>query len=158
MKAGIIISSLLALSALTLSCESDNAMAVLNQEEKIDKYISANFADYDVVRNGGSNRVILVYGSAVDTVAPGDSVTVMIDGYVFITSPSTQFVSDSTTVVAGGGDLVDGLGNGLVGAGLGEESYILFSAKYGYYKESVGAVPAMSALMFHTLVTQIKKK
>lgn len=139
------------------SCESENALSVINQEASIETYIKSNCADCEVFHNGGSNRVVLVPGSPVDTVAAGDSVTVMLEGFVFNNGPSAQFLTDSTSVVAGGRDVVEGLGNGLIGAGLGEESYIIFSAKYGYYKSSVGLVPSMSALMFHTLVTAIKK-
>ena len=144
------------------SCESENALSVINQEASIESFIESRCADYEVVRNAGSNRVVLVPGNPDYTVEAGDSVSVMIEGFVFNNGPSTQFVSDSTCIKVGGRDVVEGLGNGLgnglIGAGLGEESYIIFSAKYGYYKSSVGVVPPMSALMFHTLVTEIKKK
>lgn len=141
-----------------VSCESENALAVIAQEDEISKYIESKFPDAEIHRNEGSNRIVLVPGSATDTVAPGDSVSLMVEGYIFKNSPSTQFMTDSTTLHIAGNDVLDGLGNGLVGAGLGEESYIIFSAKYGYYKASTGLVPPMSALMFHTLVTAIKKK
>lgn len=139
------------------SCESENAMSVINQEAEIETFIQNKCADYEVFHNGGASRVVLVPGSPSVTVASGDSVTVMLEGFVFKNGPSTQFLSDSTSIRVGGRDVVEGLGNGLIGAGLGEESYIIFSAKYGYYKSSVGVVPPMSALIFHTLVTAIKK-
>ncbi len=154
----ILISASLAAALFSgISCESENALAVIAQEDEISKYIENNYPDAEICRNGGSNRIVLVPGSATDTVAPGDSVSLLVEGYIFKNAPSTQFLSDSTVLHIGGNDIVDGLGNGLVGAGLGEESYIIFSAKYGYYKASVGLVPPMSSLMFHTLVTDIKK-
>lgn len=153
---GIII-TVIALAALT-ACEGESALAVLNQEDAIEKFITNKYADYEVVRNGGSNRVVLTPGIAVDSAAVGDSVTVLVDGYVFNNGPSLQFLSDSTTLMIGGHDVLEGLSNGLKGVLPGEESYIIFSAKYGYYNAAVGIVPPMSPLMFHTLVTDIKKK
>ena len=88
----------------------------------------------------------------------GDSITMNIEGNIFTSSPSTRFLSGERTVELGSRDLMKGLEKGLEGVAEGEECYIFFSAKYGYYDESIGIVPSMSALMFHVNVLEIKKK
>lgn len=146
-----------ALLFLACSCQSENALALVNQEEAIDKYINSKYADYPVVRQGGSNRVIVSEGDASLVAAEGDSVRMNLSGFIFTSSPSTQFVSQETTVELSPKSIVKGLANGLEGAAQGEECYIFFSAKYGYYDASIGTVPPMSALMFHVNVLDIKK-
>ena len=161
-RVGTISSALAALFAaaalLLASCQSENALAVVNQEAAIDKYITSKYADYEVVRNGGANRVIVIEGDASRVAAPGDSISMSIEGNIFTTSPSTRFLSGERTVELGPKDLLKGLEKGLEGVTEGEECYIFFSAKYGYYDESIGVVPPMSALMFHVNVLEIKKK
>jgi FKBP-type peptidyl-prolyl cis-trans isomerase len=161
-RVGTISSALAALFAaaalLLASCQSENALAVVNQEAAIDKYITSRYADYEVVRNGGTNRVIVIEGDASKVAAPGDSITMNIEGNIFTSSPSTRFLSGERTVELGPRDLMKGLEKGLEGVAEGEECYIFFSAKYGYYDESIGIVPSMSALMFHVNVLEIKKK
>ena len=57
----------------------------------------------------------------------------------------------------GKGKLLKGLDSGLIGVQAGETCVILFSAKYGYYDETVGVVPAMSPLLFTVTVNDIVK-
>lgn len=146
------------LSVVLVSCETENALKVISQEEDIDRYISSTFAENEVVRNNGSNRVIIQDGMPQIKVAGGDSVTVMIEGYIFDKRPSNIFYSDSVTVKVSRSNLVEGLYNGLVGASLYEESLIIFSAEYGFYNNQIGIIPTMSALAYNVLVTDIKKK
>lgn len=149
----------LVLSFVLASCESDKALSIVNQEQAIDAYISGNYPDNEVVRNNGSNRIIISRDSSrtMPAVAKGDSVYIYYRGYVFTNSPGTLFAEDSAFVEVGNGSLIPGLDNGLIDAELGEEALILFTAKYGYYDESVGLVPSMSALMFDVFVSMIKK-
>ncbi len=142
-----------------VACQGANELTVATQEETIDSYITANYTDDQIVRNGGSNRIIVTPGIASVVVAKGDSVAFYYNGYIFTSKGAgTQFVSDSTVVAAGEGYMIDGLDKGLTGASLGEECYIIFSAKYGFYNKEVGLVPAMSPLMYHVLIANIKKK
>ena len=147
------------LSLTLVSCESDKALSIVNQEKAIDTYITSKYPNNEVVRNGGSNRIIISRDSSrmMPKIAKGDSAYIYYRGYVFTNSPSTLFAEDSAFVKVGSGKLIPGLDNGLVDAELGEESLILFSAKYGYYDQSVGLVPSMSALMFDVFVSMIKK-
>ena len=148
---------IVAVLALALSsCETEDALAVISQEEAIDKFITENFAENDVVRNNGSNRVIIQKGLPQNIVASGDSVTMLVNGYIFSNKPTNLFYSDSVTVKVSRLNMVEGLYDGLVGAELYEESIILFSAKYGFYKKRAGIIPSMSALMYNVLVTDIK--
>lgn len=153
-----IFSAVLTLAALLFcSCESENALTVVNQESAIDNYIKNKYPDNEVVYNGGAARIVLVPGDTLVRVAYGDSVHLEIDGYVFTAGPGTQFLSDERTLCVDSKNLVEGLEQGLIGAAQGEESYIVFTAKYGYYKSSVGVVPPMSALIYRTLIREIKK-
>lgn len=152
------IAALLAAAAASVSCQSDNALMLVSQEEAIDKYINSKYADYEVVRNEGANRVIVIEGDPSRTAAPGDSLTIYAEGHIFNGSPSVQFLAQEATVELGPADLVKGLERGLEGVKEGEECYIFFSARYGYYDSPMGLVPPMSALMFHVIVSKITKK
>ena len=145
-----------ALALILASCESEKALELVNQEAAIDRYISSHYADNTIVRNEGSNRVVLTAGTGAE-LAAGDTVDMQLDGYVFSNGPGTQFLSENIRSVVGKGKLLTGLDSGLVGVQTGEQSVILFSAKYGYYDESVGVVPAMSPLIFTVVVNEIVK-
>lgn len=154
-----IISAAILVPVLSLfcSCESENALTVINQEAQIESFINNKYPDNEVIHNGGSNRIVLVAGDSLTRVAYGDSVHLEIDGFIFNSGPGVQFLSDERTLCVDSKNLVEGLEKGLEGAALGEESYIVFSAEYGYYKASVGVVPPMSALIYRTLIREIKK-
>lgn len=144
-------------AALAISCTTEIETAVVNQEGDIDRYISSAFSGKEVVRSGGSNRVILSEGNG-RYVEKGDLVQIAYVGYVLGSSgPSQQFAADTATVRVGGGELVKGLDEGLQGAREGEEAAILFTTKEGYFKEAVGLVPEQSALMFDVLIGNIKE-
>jgi len=64
-----------------------------------------------------------------------------------------MFQTESVTI--GGGELVKGLENGLVGVRKGDECFILFSGKYGWGKHARGTVPARSATAWHFLITDV---
>lgn len=139
-----------------VSCQSDKANTVATQESNIDKYIQNTFSEKEVYRTDGSNRVVMAQG-ANDTLFVGDTAILALQGYVFTTSPSTQFCSDTVSAVIGSGYLISGLDNGLRGALLNEECYVIFSAKYGFYDKAVGIVPTMSALSYEVKVLNIGK-
>lgn len=141
---------------LFVACESDNELTILSQEDAIDKYILGNFPENEVVRSNGSNRVIISQGVDNASVAKGDSVTMIIEGYVFDGAPTKLFLQDSVKVSVTRNEMVQGLYDGIIGADLYEQSLIIFSSKYGYYDEQVGIIPSMSALMYNVLITDIK--
>ncbi|MFA6894695.1 MAG: FKBP-type peptidyl-prolyl cis-trans isomerase [Bacteroidales bacterium] len=144
-------------SILTSCLESDRALTVTTQEEAIDKYITNKLGDYEVVRNGGSNRVILSPGEGLTISGAGDSISFYYEGYVFNSGKGIQFSSGNDFVLIGKTDMISGLENGLTGMKNGEESYIIFSAKYGFYKEQVGMVPPMSPLIYYVKIDNIKE-
>ena len=145
-----------ALALCLVSCESEKALELVNQEAAIDKYITGKYADNTIVRNDGANRVVVTPGTGAE-LAAGDTVDMQLDGYVFSSGPGTQFLSENVRSVVGKGKLLKGLDSGLIGVQAGESSVILFSAKYGYYDESVGVVPPMSPLLFMVTVNEIVK-
>lgn len=148
----------LALSfTLAVSCESEMANNVVNQEKAIDSYISGKLSEYELFRTEISNRVILKHGSG-QTISAGDKVRIYYAGYTLSNSgPSKEFVNDSATVVIGTGKLIRGLDDGITGMKEGEEAAILFTTKYAYGKEAVGIVPEQTALMFQVYAEQIIK-
>lgn len=153
----IFILAILTAVALPVACSTEKQTALLQQEENIDKYIKAQYSECEVVRNGGSNRVIVTPGEGQPVVAAGDSVYVTLEGRVFNSSPGVVFFSDELKVKVSRDDLMTGLYNGLVGMTRGEEAYIFFSAKYGFDDNIIGVVPSLSAIMFHVNVRDIKK-
>lgn len=148
----------MAIALTVVSCESEYQTTLLDQESFIDKYITSQFADYEVTRNDGVNRVVIREGSG-STVEKGDEVSFYYVGYVLTAQgPSTLFTTDRTTVTIGKGDVIKGIDLGLVGAKNGEESVLLFTAGYGYGKGAVNIVPEASALLFQTVITNVVKK
>lgn len=141
---------------LPLSCESEKALTLVNQEAAIDAFITSRYGGHVIVRNGGANRIVLSEGTG-EPAAAGDTLALRLDGYVFNNGPGTQFLSETLREVIGKGALIQGLDDGLIGVCAGEECMILFSARYGYYDEAVGIVPAMSPLLFRVQVDEIVK-
>lgn len=151
----LILIALLSLFAMA-SCQGEKLLTLTAQEEQIDAYISSTYSENEVLRLDGVNRVIITPGSGPEATA-GDSIKIIYEAYVFKGSPAGLFWRDSANVVLGSRDLVEGLNLGMEGMRLGEQSIILFSAKYGFYNQNTGIVPSMSALMYNVLMTGIKK-
>jgi len=141
------------------SCQSDKANIVANQEVAIDDFINSKYKDSTVVRNNGSNRIVLQAGDSTVFVEERDSVTLLYNAYVFNRGISEKdlFASDSVTVCVSDKYFISGLRNGLLGASVNEISLILFSSKYGFYDEAVGLVPSLSALAYMVGIVEIKK-
>jgi FKBP-type peptidyl-prolyl cis-trans isomerase len=155
-----------------LSCtKEDRKLALVTQEENIDKYIN-NLRGVRIARNGGSNRLVFVEGRGTDSLALGDSVKFYYAGYVFSNGKGPLFATNDTLVAKNNGfelsggieekvlsskDMVRGLANGLVGAKAGEKCEVVFAAKYGYDNDVVYNVPKMSPLIFEIWVEGIVK-
>jgi FKBP-type peptidyl-prolyl cis-trans isomerase len=155
-----------------LSCtKDDRKLALVTQEENIDKYIN-NLRGVRIARNGGSNRLVFTEGRGTDSLALGDSVKFYYAGYVFSNGKGPLFATNDTLVAKNNGfelsggieekvlsskDMVRGLANGLVGAKAGEKCEVVFSAKYGYDNDVVYNVPKMSPLIFEIWVEGIVK-
>lgn len=148
---------IVSIAVLAGSCSSEYQTTLVDQEGFIDKYITSQFADNTVIRNEGVNRVIIKEGKG-QTIEKGDRVSFYYAGYVLTAQgPSLIFATDRTTATIGDGALIKGLDIGLVGARNGEESLLIFTADYGYGKNSVNIVPEASALLFQTVVTNVQK-
>ncbi len=157
---------------LLVSCtKEDRNLMLVNQEEAIDRYISAQ-KDVRIARNGGSNRLVVTEGKGADSLQVGDSVNFYYAGYIFSNGKGSLFATNNPEVaqqqefplsggiesaVIGDGSLISGLEKGLAGARAGEVCQIIFSAKYGYNNESVYNVPKMSPLIFDVWVESIGK-
>jgi len=149
----------LLLILISVSCESEYQTAIVTQEGDIDKYITNNFKDNEVVRNNGSNRIIITNGYG-NTVESGDRVSFYYSGYIFGTDGPTDLFTENQAdnITIGNNDLIEGLDSGIIGMKKGEESIIIFTAKKGYGKGSLGSVPEASALLFVVTVNSISKK
>ena len=65
---------------------------------------------------------------------------------------TTRFKLDTLTV---DNKLVTGLADGLVGVQPQDEGYILFTGKYGYGKNELGMIPALSALVYYFWIEKV---
>ena len=139
------------------SCESSRELTIVNQEAAIDSYINSKYKDNQVVRNNGSNRIIILPGDSTQVAMPGDSAVVSLRGYVFNNGPLTQFIETDVVTCIGDGSLISGLDSGIQGMNLGEQAHIIFTAKMGFYSELVGIVPKMSPLFYIVTLASIKK-
>lgn len=170
------ISSILLLFLVLVSCsKQDNELTILNQESAIDKYITGSFADYRIVRNSGSNRIVINEGDSADTLAFGDSLSFYYAGYVFSSGLGTIFATNnidiaiatsfSTTdadytplkVIFSNDSFTSGLRNGMLGMKENEHAYIVFSAKYGFYNTQLYNIPKLSPLIYQVWIEKIKK-
>lgn len=158
MKKPVLLSALALMAAIVSACTLNDKLALcVTQEEAIEKYIAEKFADSTVtVTESGISRILMVPGSGA-TAKPGDSVIVLYQGYTFNNGPKTQFTEGITKTKLGDGLLIKGLDEGIVGMSLSEEAYILFSARNGFFNESVGAVAPMTPLIYYVKLEDIYK-
>ena len=168
--------TVLAVLALSLSsCMKSKLEETYNsQESKIDSYITSKGDGYRVVRNGGSNRLVLKEGEGEELSGNG-YVSFYYAGYTFNGSFSASglFVTNhQATAEQAGWNLTDadyqlyeismndaklitGLKDGLLGVRAGEECEIIFSGKYGFGNENFGIIPAKSALLYKIWVVGV---
>lgn len=144
------------------SCEKqDRENTYLSQEKNIDSYITAMGNTYRVVRNNGSNRVVIKEGGALDSLERGDSLYFYYSGYVFAGGKGERFATnleDEPKKIKYGADgLISGLHNGLAGVREGENCYIIFSAKYGFGNKIVFNLPKLTPLFYEITVEKLVK-
>lgn len=163
---------LLFIVALGYSCtKEDRKNMLVKQEESIDNYIKS-LQDVRVIRNGGVNRVIVNEGVGEDSLAIGDSLAFYYAGYLFSNGKGKLFVTNKEDIAKENNfslqdteitklfskdNFIQGLVKGLEGVRVGENSYIIFSAKYGYDNTRVYNIPSMSPLFFEIWVESIIK-
>lgn len=174
------ISTLIFTVLLMASCNKEAELLYTNQEGKIDTYITQLLTkneEAEVVRNGGSNRVITKHGEG-EALVPGGTISFYIAGYTFngsLSSGNLFYTNSETaateskmtlteqdfnikTMILNENDFIEGLYNGLIGVKGGEECEILFSGKYGYKKKKNGIIPANSALLYKVWVESISNE
>lgn len=165
-------------AAALLSCsKEEKELTIADQEAAIETYINQNFQQYNIVRRGGSNRIVVdtTVVDAADSLEYGDSLYFYYAGYVFTSSPSALFSTNNEylatesgysltsqdfsvrKVLFSKGSMIKGLENGLYGVKDGEHCVILFSAKYGFYDDYVYNIPKLSALAFEIWVEDVVK-
>lgn len=171
-RTGIVLGIFLLSSACT---RQDEEATMIAQEEQIDQFISRQ-TDKQVFRRNGSNRIVLEPGEAsADSLEFGDSLRFFYAGYIFSNGPGSLFATNHAETAAGNGfsltdasyepvsvrfrsgELIPGLENGLFGVRSGEHAYIVFSAKYGFGKETVYNIPKLSPLIYEVWIQQVKK-
>lgn len=185
MKNNIIILAISAISIMATSCIKEQLETTYNkQEEQIDQYINRSMVVTDdsgatdtlrVVRNSGSNRLVLIEGTGEELAEDG-YVSFYYAGYSFTgngISASNLFSTNRMETANEAGwnadeseyqlyeinfadsDLIPGLKKGLAGVKAGEECEILFSAKYGFGNKALGIIPAKTALLYKIWVVGV---
>ncbi len=159
-----------AVAALYSCTKQDRENSIISQESAIDSYISS-LSDVEVVRNSGSNRVIIEAGKEGTAAVAGDSLYIRYAGYLFSRGKGTMFATNDSTVAAqtgyplqaplkvelGNMELISGLRWGLEGVEEGEHCYIMFSAKYGFGNVVVYNIPKLSPLFFEVWIDKVIK-
>lgn len=163
----------------SVSCTKMNLETTYaRQEENIDRFLEQQLKialeknpDAEIIHHKGSNKLVLKQGTG-EPLSTNAVVTITYAVYIFQTGiSSSNLIGTNSEEVAtnanwnttdmnlepvslnlGKDKLVEGLRNGLIGARAGEESYIVFSGKYGYGKKKHGNIPANSALLYHVWV------
>lgn len=156
MKLTVLLSAIAISAAIVSACTLDDKLAVcVNQEEDIEKFIADQYSDSTVVVTpSGISRITMVRGSGA-AAQVGDSVYFSYQGYTYKKGPETQFSEGLMKTKLGDGYLIKGLDEGMVGMARGEEAYIVFSARNGFFDESVGAISPMTPLIYYVTLEDI---
>lgn len=125
------------------------------------------------VRQNGSNKAVWTEGIGEEAGSRA-AVTLYYEAYTFESKPQTLFATNMQSLVDSGSwsvtapdcnpvtlnlddrNLTEGLRNGLLGCRAGEESYIVFSGKYGFGKKPLGTIPANAALFYHVIIESVR--
>lgn len=146
---------ILCLAAIAACTMDDKLNTCVKQEESIESYINKKFADSTVVvTEHGISRIVMVHGGGA-AAQKGDSVMFSYKGYFFSNGPGTQFAEGRIKERLGDRHMIDGLDEGMVGMMRGEEAYIAFSARYGFFDKSTGAVNPMTPLIYYVTLENI---
>lgn len=126
-----------------------------------------------IQHNNGSNKAVWIEGTGEEA-GSSAAVTFFYEAYTFESRPQTLFATNMQELVDNGSwkvtdpdcsavtlylddkNLTEGLRNGLLGCRAGENSYILFSGKYGFGKKPLGAIPANAALFYHVIIESVR--
>ena len=156
MKKSALLAAIAISAAIVTACTLDDKLAVcVNQEEDIEKYIADHYADSTVfVTDSGVSRITMVHGSGA-VAQIGDSVNFSYQGYTYKKGPSTQFAEGLMKTKLGDGYLIKGLDEGMVGMSRGEEAYIVFSARNGFFDKAVAAISPMTPLIYYVTLEDI---
>lgn len=169
----------LALLFLATSCGKDENDVYSQQEKNIESIVNSlteSNTEATVDYLDGPVRVTVSSGEG-EALKNGGTVTFKYAGYrisgsslssgnLFITNDkdfaesSNWTVTDSTvfktdTFVFNDDNFVKGLKTGMEGVKAGDESYVLFSGKYGFGKHTTGIVPGNSALAYHLWISSV---
>ena len=146
-----ILFAIVVIAVLAQACTLEDKLNLcVTQEENIEKYIEKNYADSTVfVTDSGISRIVMVQ--------QGDSVVFSYKGYTFNNSkgPDTQFAEGRIKEKLGSKRLIPGLDEGIVGMLQGEQSYIAFSARYGFFDQASGALKPMTPLIYYVTLENI---
>lgn len=168
---------------LSLSCEKESVKEAWTKQEKdIEKYIENEIKSnpaYKSINDRGSSRLITKEGAG-EALSPNGTISFYYAAYIFPNSSislqnlfstnkesvalAAQWsLSDENawkikTINLSESNLVAGLKNGLTGVKGGEECVILFSGKYGFGNNSLGTIPANSALAYQIWVESISNE
>ena len=153
-----ILFAIVVIAVLAQACTLEDKLNLcVTQEENIEKFIENKYADSTVfVTNSGISRIVMVHGSGT-AAQPGDSVVFSYKGYTFNNSkgPDTQFAEGRIKEKLGAKRMIPGLDEGMVGMLQGEESYIAFSARYGFFDQASGALSPMTPLIYYVTLEYI---
>lgn len=118
---------------------------------------------------GSTNNTYIMLETGVETVdvvtgtgeaaMPGDTITVhyvgtLVDGRVF---DSSRDRGTPFTFTLGGGQVIRGWDEGLVGMKVGGTRQLLIAPDYGYGDRAHGPIPANSTLIFQVELLQVEK-
>jgi FKBP-type peptidyl-prolyl cis-trans isomerase len=156
MKKSLLPAMLILCLAVLAACTMDEKLSTcVKQEESIESYIESKFADSTVViTDNGIARIVMVHGNG-PAAQKGDSVLFSYKGYLFSKGPGAQFAEGRIKERLGDRHMIDGLDEGMVGMMRGEEAYIAFSARYGFFDKATGAVSPMTPLIYYVTLENI---
>ena len=125
------------------------------------------------VRQNGSNKAVWIEGTGEEAGSKA-AVTLYYEAYTFDSRPQSLFATNMQSLVDDGTwtvtdpdcnpvtlnlddrNLTEGLRNGLLGCRAGEDSFIVFSGKYGFGKKPLGTIPANAALFYHVIIESVR--
>jgi hypothetical protein len=173
--------ALSALLALAAGCTKQQTQSYYDkQQDLIDKFVTAANGVRTVYK-GNAVRVVMKEGTTADSLAANGVISFYYGGYTLPSgtsvSASNLFATNYKTLAESARwstadeesfaiktlkldevPLLEGLRDGLNGVKGGEESYILFTGKYGFGNKASGTIPAKATLVYHIWVESISNE
>ena len=138
---------------LASSCSSEDTLTPEQENEEIEKYITAKKLTITEKTANGLRFILTKANIAGAKVTNGQTVLVTYAGRLLT---DKQFDAGNFSFVLGAKGAIDGFDMGVTKMRVGEKATLIFPSALGYGSKGQGSIPAYSPLVFDIEVTSAK--